>query len=198
MMGAVQNLRPASAGFDVERVRADFPVLHQLIRGKPLVYLDNAATSQKPQAVLDAVLEFYRNDNANVHRGVHTLSGRATEAYEAARGKVQRFLRAAKTQEIVFVKGTTEGINLVAHSFVRPRLRAGDEILITAMEHHSNIVPWQLLCEEKGAKLKVAPITEAGELVVPELDALSGPLARVQCAGHHQSSAAHRRACPPA
>src|SRR5262249_3237538 len=185
MIGAAPNLRPAAAaGFDVERVRVDFPALHQMVHGKPLVYLDSAATSQKPQAVIDAVEHFYRSDNSNVHRGVHALSERATAAYEGGRVKVQRFLGAAKAREIVFVKGTTEGINLVAHSFVRPRLGQGDEILITAMEHHSNIVPWQLLCEEKGAKLKVAPITDSGELVLPELEALLGPRTRLLAVSH--------------
>jgi len=184
MSGAAPNLRSATAGFDVERVRADFPALHQMVHGKPLVYLDSAATSQKPQAVIDAVTKFYRADNANVHRGVHALSERATAAYEGARVKVQHFLGAAKAKEVVFVKGTTDGINLVAHSFVRPRLKQGDEILITAMEHHSNIVPWQLLCEEKDAKLKVAPITDAGELVVGELEALLGPRTRLLALSH--------------
>jgi len=184
MSGAAPNLRPATAGFDVERVRADFPALHQMVHGKPLVYLDSAATSQKPQAVIDAVSKFYRADNANVHRGVHALSERATAAYEGARVKVQHFLGAAKAKEVVFVKGTTDGINLVAHSFVRPRLKQGDEILITAMEHHSNIVPWQLLCEEKDAKLKVAPISDAGELVVGELEALLGPRTRLLALSH--------------
>jgi len=184
MSGAAPNLRSATAGFEVERVRADFPALHQMVHGKPLVYLDSAATSQKPQAVIDAVSKFYRADNANVHRGVHALSERATAAYEGARVKVQHFLGAAKAKEVVFVKGTTDGINLVAHSFVRPRLKEGDEILITAMEHHSNIVPWQLLCEEKDAKLKVAPINDAGELVVGELEALLGPRTRLLALSH--------------
>ena len=184
MIGAAPSVRPATAGFDVERVRADFPALHQSVHGKPLVYLDSAATSQKPQAVIAAVLNFYRADNANVHRGVHALSERATAAYEGARVKVQHFLGAGKAKEIIFVKGTTDGINLVAHSFVRPRLKEGDEILITAMEHHSNIVPWQLLCEEKGANLKVAPINGAGELSVGELEALLGPRTRLLALSH--------------
>jgi len=184
MIGAAPSVRPATAGFDVERVRADFPALHQSVHGKPLVYLDSAATSQKPQAVIAAVLNFYRADNANVHRGVHALSERATAAYEGARVKVQHFLGAGKAKEIIFVKGTTDGINLVAHSFVRPRLKEGDEILITAMEHHSNIVPWQLLCEEKGANLKVAPINDAGELSVGELEALLGPRTRLLALSH--------------
>ncbi len=184
MIGAAQNLRVEQSGFDVERVRADFPALHQMVHGKPLVYLDSAATSQKPRAVIEAAVKFYSSDNANVHRGVHALSERATEAYEAARVKIQRFIRALKSREIVFVKGTTEAINLVAHSFVRPRLQAGDEILISAMEHHSNIVPWQLLCEEKGAKLRVAPINEQGELLLPELEALLGPRTRLLALAH--------------
>ena len=184
MIGAAQNLRVEQSGFDVERVRADFPALHQMVHGKPLVYLDSAATSQKPRAVIEAAVKFYSSDNANVHRGVHALSERATEAYEAARVKIQRFIRALKSREIVFVKGTTEAINLVAHSFVRPRLQAGDEILISAMEHHSNIVPWQLLCEEKGAKLRVAPIDEQGELLLPELEALLGPRTRLLALAH--------------
>jgi len=184
MIGAAPSVRPATAEFDVERVRADFPALHQSVLVKPLVYLDSAATSQKPQAVIAAVLNFYRADNANVHRGVHALSERATAAYEGARVKVQHFLGAGKAKEIIFVKGTTDGINLVAHSFVRPRLKEGDEILITAMEHHSNIVPWQLLCEEKGANLKVAPINDAGELSVGELEALLGPRTRLLALSH--------------
>jgi cysteine desulfurase/selenocysteine lyase len=154
--------------FDVEQVRADFPILGESIRGKPLVYLDNAATSQKPLAVLRALQEFYCTSNANIHRGVHLLSERATRDYEAARGKVQRFLNAADPREIVFVRGTTEGINLVAQTFGRRNVQAGDEILITTMEHHSNIVPWQMLCEEKGAFLRVAPVNDVGELIVEE------------------------------
>jgi cysteine desulfurase / selenocysteine lyase len=208
MIGAAQNLRVEQSGFDVERVRADFPALHQMVHGKPLVYLDSAATSQKPQSVIDAAVKFYSSDNANVHRGVHALSERATQAYEAARVKIQRFIRAAKSREIVFVKGTTDAINLVAHSFVRPRLQAGDEILITAMEHHSNIVPWQLLCEEKGAKLRVAPINEQGELLLPELEALLGPRTRLLALAHVSNALgtinpvrrivemAHRRSVP--
>jgi cysteine desulfurase/selenocysteine lyase len=184
MIGAAQNLRVEQSGFDVERVRADFPALRQMVHGKPLVYLDSAATSQKPRAVIEAAVKFYTCDNANVHRGVHALSERATEAYEAARVKIQRFIRAPKSREIVFVKGTTEAINLVAHSFARPRLQAGDEILISAMEHHSNIVPWQLLCEEKGAKLRVAPVNEQGELLLPELEALLGPRTRLLALAH--------------
>ena len=154
-------------GLDVERIRADFPALHQEVHGRPLVYLDNAATTQKPQQVIDTVTHFYEHDCANVHRGVHLLSQRATVAYEKARTTIKSHLGAADSREIVFTRGTTEAVNLVASSFVRPGLKAGDEILITGMEHHSNIVPWQLLCEATGAVLKVVPITDEGEL---ELD----------------------------
>ncbi len=157
-----------SLPFDVERVRADFPALEQTIHGKPLAYLDNAASAQKPQAMIDAVTSAYTHNYSNVHRGVHTLSQRATEAYEGAREIARRFMGAARPEEIVFVRGTTEGINLVAHSFVRPRLAPGDEVLISAMEQHSNIVPWQIVCEETGARLRVAPITDRGEI---DLDA---------------------------
>jgi cysteine desulfurase/selenocysteine lyase len=161
-----------------ERVRKDFPILRQTVHGKPLVYLDNAATSQKPQAVIDAVTNYYTGSCSNVHRGVHLLSELATEAYEATRFKAQRFLNAADSREIIFVRGTTEGINLVAQSFVRPRLAAGDEVLITAMEHHSNIVPWQIVTEEKGARLKVAPIDDRGDLILEEFERLLGPRTR--------------------
>ncbi|HXG65583.1 MAG TPA: aminotransferase class V-fold PLP-dependent enzyme, partial [Blastocatellia bacterium] len=143
------------ADFDVWKVREDFPILKQRVYGRPLVYLDNAATSQKPQAVIDALTHYYTMENANIHRGVHKLSERATAAYEEARVKVQQFINAAEAREIVFVRGATEGINLVAHGYVRPRVQAGDEIIITAMEHHSNIVPWQMLCEDTGARLRV-------------------------------------------
>ncbi|MBW3582039.1 MAG: cysteine desulfurase [Euryarchaeota archaeon] len=150
--------------YDVEKVRAGFPVLHQEVHGKPLAYLDNAATSQKPEVVIEAMKHYYEADNANVHRGVHQLSERATRDYEDARAKVQRFMNAASSKEVVFVRGTTEAINLVAYSFVRPLVGKGDEVLITAMEHHSNIVPWQILCEETGATLRVAPINDDGAL----------------------------------
>jgi len=156
----------------VGRVREDFPALHQRVQGKPLIYLDNAATTQKPRPVLEALRRFYEQDCSNVHRGVHTLSQRATEAYERARETVRRFLNARSEEEIIFVRGTTEAINLVAHSFGRARVRAGDEILISAMEHHSNIVPWQILCEETGARLRVAPINDEGELILDEFERL--------------------------
>lgn len=167
-----------------ERVRKDFPALAQTVHGKPLVYLDNAATTQKPRAVIEAITSFYERDCANVHRGVHQLSERATERYEDARRKASHFLRAADPREIVFVRGATEGINLVAHSFVKPRLRAGDEILITAMEHHSNIVPWQIVAEEKQARLRVTPITGDGELILEEFERLLGPKTRFVSVTH--------------
>ena len=151
-------------GLETERIRAEFPALHQESHGHPLVYLDNAATTQKPRVVIDAVRGFYERDCSNVHRGVHLLSQRATVAYEQARTAVKSHIGATDSREIVFTRSTTEGINLVAASFVRPRLEAGDEVLISNMEHHSNIVPWQLLCEEKGAELKVVPITDRGEI----------------------------------
>src|SRR5918995_377054 len=161
-----------AAAFDVQKIRRDFPILNQKIHGKPLVYLDNAATTQKPQAVIDAMVRSYVEDNANIHRGVHLLSERATRAYEDARVKVQKFLNAPDLREIIFVRGTTEAINLVAQTFGRANIGKGDEVLITEMEHHSNIVPWQLICEEKGAQLKVIPINDEGELRMDLLDGL--------------------------
>ena len=169
---------------DVEKIRADFPILHRTVHGRPLVYLDNAATSQKPQAVIDAVSRYYEQENANIHRGVHYLSERATEDYEAARKSVQAFLNAEHAHEIIFVRGTTEAINLVAQTFGRVRVGSGDEVLITAMEHHSNIVPWQILCEEKGAKLRVAPINDAGELLVEEYAKLLGARTKLVAVTH--------------
>ena len=160
------------AEFDVAKIREDFPILKQTVNGKPLVYLDNAATSQKPQAVIDALSRYYSTVNSNVHRGVHTLSQLATDDYEAARSKVQLFINAADEREIIFVRGATEGINLVAQSFGRQNVREGDEIVISAMEHHSNIVPWQILCEEAGAKLRVIPMNDAGELLLDEYEKL--------------------------
>jgi cysteine desulfurase / selenocysteine lyase len=157
---------------DVERIRQDFPLLQQRVRGKPLVYLDNAATSQKPQSVIDAVTRFYTSENANIHRGVHYLSERATDAYDQVREKVARFLNARSSREIIFTRGTTEGINLVAQSYGRLALKAGDDIVITAMEHHSNIVPWQLVCEQTGASLRAAPFNDAGELDVDAFERL--------------------------
>jgi len=159
-------------GFGIEKIRQDFPVLQQNVHGKPLVYFDNAATTQKPQVVVDTIARYYLSENSNVHRGVHFLSDVATQAYEAGRTRVRQFLNAAHDREIIFTRGTTEGINLVAASYGRSRIKAGDEILISAMEHHSNIVPWQMLCEEKGATLRVVPINDAGELLLEEYERL--------------------------
>lgn len=158
--------------FDVEKIREDFPILNQKVDGKPLVYLDNAATSQKPQAVLDAMMRYYLEENSNIHRGVHYLSEKATQSYEAARDQVQHYLNVEHRQEIIFVRGTTEGVNLVASSYGRSNIKQGDEIIISAMEHHSNIVPWQILCEEKGAKLRIIPMNDAGELLLEEYEKL--------------------------
>jgi cysteine desulfurase / selenocysteine lyase len=164
--------------------REDFPVLRESVYGKPLVYLDNAATTQKPQAVIDAEAAFYTHTNANIHRGVHALSQRATDQYEAAREKVRRFINAAGTQEIVFVRGTTEAINLVAQSFARPRLTAEDNVVISAMEHHSNIVPWQMACAQTGAELRVVPVNDAGELDMDMFERLVGPRTRLVAITH--------------
>lgn len=166
-----------SGELDIARIRADFPILRQRVHGKPLIYLDNAASVQKPKAVIDTISECYSGYYANIHRGVHLLSERSTVAYEKAREKVRAFLNAASTQEIIFTRNTTESINLVASSFGGQTVKAGDEILITGMEHHSNIVPWQLLCQRSGAKLKVAPFTDAGELILEEYERLlDGPV----------------------
>ncbi|HEY6003412.1 MAG TPA: cysteine desulfurase [Anaeromyxobacter sp.] len=165
--------------FDPERARADFPILRQKVRGKPLVYLDNAATAQKPREVIDAMTRYYEEYNANVHRGVHLLSERATKAHDDARRAVARFIRAADPHEVVFVRGTTEAVNLVAQTFGRQRVGPGDEVLITGLEHHSNIVPWQMLCAEKGAKLQVVPVSDAGDLDLDALERLLGPRTRL-------------------
>jgi cysteine desulfurase/selenocysteine lyase len=175
---------PAAARWDVERVRKDFPALHQQVHGRPLVYLDNAATSQKPQAVIDALVAYYSLENSNVHRGVHLLSEKATQAYEEARVRVQRFLNAAEAREIVFVRGATEGINLVAASYGRTWIGAGDEVIISTIEHHSNIVPWQLLCEERGALLRVIPVDDAGELLLDEYARLLGARTKLVALSH--------------
>src|ERR1044071_8988799 len=173
-----------AGGFDVEKIREDFPVLKQKIHGKPLVYLDNAATAQKPQTVIDAIVHFYAVDCANIHRGVHELSQRSTAKYEETRNKVKRFLHAKSTHEIIFVRGTTEGINLVTHSWGRHNVKAGDEIIIAGLEHHSNIVPWQILCEENGAMLRVIPINDRGELILEEYEKLLSPRTRMVALGH--------------
>jgi len=168
-----------NSSFNVEKIRKDFPILRQKVHGKTLVYLDNAATTQKPLAVIETLDKYYREYNSNIHRGLHLLSEKATEAYEAARLKARKFLNAADSKEIIFTRGTTEGINLVAQTWGRKNVGPGDEILVTHMEHHSNIVPWQMLCEEKNAVLKVAPINEAGELVLEELQELLTPKTRL-------------------
>jgi cysteine desulfurase/selenocysteine lyase len=180
---AVQDAGVART-FDVQRVRADFPILRRTVHGKPLVYLDNAATTQKPQAVIDALTRYYTHGNANVHRGVHLLSEIATEAFDGARSKVRRFFNAASDREIVFTRNATESINLVAYAYARPRLQPGDEILITAIEHHSNIVPWQLVCEERGAKLRVAPIDDRGALIFEEFVRLLNSRTRLVAVTH--------------
>lgn len=168
----VAATRSSLSAFNVSRVRADFPILQQTVHGKPLVYLDNAATTQKPRAVIDALNHYYSADNANVHRGLHVLSERATAGYEGARAKAREFVNARSVKEVVFVRGTTEAINLVASSWGRANLRAGDEVLITEMEHHSNIVPWQMLCRQTGARLKTIPIADNGELLIGEYERL--------------------------
>lgn len=176
--------RPPSRPLDVQRIREDFPILRQQVRDKPLVYLDNAASAQKPQVVIDALSLFYSASYANIHRGIHWLSERATEAYESSRANIQRFLGGAEASEILFVRGTTEAINLVAHSYGRTHVQAGDEILISTMEHHSNIVPWQMLCEATGAVLRVAPINDDGELLLDEFEKLLTPRTKVAAIAH--------------
>jgi len=171
-------------GFEVDKVREDFPVLKQKVHGKPLVYLDNAATAQKPLAVIAAIRKFYEVDCANIHRGVHELSQRSTAAYEQTRIKVKQFVNARAKNELIFVRGSTEGINLVASSWGRKCVKTGDEIVVSAMEHHSNIVPWQMLCEEKGARLRVIPIDDRGELLMEEYVKLLGPRTRMVAVTH--------------
>ena len=173
--GNLPPVAPRQSVFDVERVRRDFVILHQKVNGKPLVYLDNAATSQKPESVLRTIDKYYREYNSNIHRGVHYLSERATQAYEQGRQAAQRFIGAGDPSETIFVRGTTEAINLVAQTYGRRHVGAGDEIIISAMEHHSNIVPWQMVCEEKGARLRVIPVNDQGELLLEEYEKLLGP-----------------------
>src|SRR5450755_4462794 len=179
-----QAIAGSDAGFDVERIREDFPVLKQNIHGKPLVYLDSAATAQKPTAVVDAIRKFHEVDCANIHRGVHELSQRSTAAYEETRTKARRFLNARSKDQLIFVRGTTEGINLVSSSWGRKNVKAGDEIVISAMEHHSNIVPWQMLCEEKSASLRVIPMNDRGELLMEEYEKLLNPRTRMVAVTH--------------
>ena len=174
----------ARAQFDVDGVRREFPVLARLVHGKPLAYLDNGASAQRPLAVIDALDDYARHHHANIHRGVHTLSQEATALYEGARDRVQRFVNAASRGEIIFVRGTTEGINLVAQSYARPILQPGDEVLITYLEHHANIVPWQLVCEQTGAKLVVAPMDSSGTVHAQAVEALMGPRTKLLACAH--------------
>ncbi len=184
--GAAQgaDARVRAVPFDVNKIRADFPILRQKVHGKPLVYLDNAATTQKPRAVIEAITRYYESDNANIHRGVHFLSEHATEEHEAARRTVQQFLNARSASEIIFVRGATEAINLVAQSYGRKHIGPGDEVLITGMEHHSNIVPWQLLCNDKDARLCASPIDDNGELLLDEFENLLGPRTKFVAVTH--------------
>jgi len=170
--------------FDVKKVRGDFPILKQQVNGHPLVYLDNGATSQKPQSVIDAIVNYYTTTNSNVHRGVHTMSQQATDGYEGARSKVRQFINAGKDEEIIFTRNTTEGINLVAHSYGRQNIGPGDDIIVSNMEHHSNIVPWQMLCEEKGANLRVVPIDDSGELIMEEYEKMLSPRTKLVSITH--------------
>ena len=176
--------RSAAQALDVERLRADFPILHQTVHGRPLVYLDNAASAQKPRQVIDAIAHFDATDYSNIHRGVHALSQRATAAFEAARDAVRDFLHAGDRKEIIFTRGTTESINLVAHSYARTVCNLGDEIVVSAMEHHSNIVPWQMVCRERGAVLRVIPMNDAGELDLDAYAQLLGPRTKLVSVGH--------------
>jgi cysteine desulfurase/selenocysteine lyase len=178
------SLHLVESGFEVEKIRRDFPILDLDVRGSKLVYLDNAATSQKPRAVIDTERRYYEQENANIHRGVHFLSELATAEHERAREALQKFINAASAKEIILVRGTTEAINLVAQTYGRANVGPGDEVVITAMEHHSNIVPWQILCEEKGAKLRVAPINDDGELLVGELHKLLTPRVKILAIAH--------------
>lgn len=173
---------------DIQKIREEFPILHQQVNGKPLVYFDNAATNQKPQRVIDALVHYYQHDNANIHRGVHTLAERATAAYENTRKSVQKFINANEVEEVIFTKGTSESINLVASSWGRKFLNEGDEVLISAMEHHSNIVPWQMICEERGTTLRVMPINQAGEIIVEALDDLITERTKMVAFNHASNS----------
>ena len=173
---------------DLEKVRKEFPVLHQEVNGKPLVYFDNAATTQKPQSVINALVEYYQGFNANIHRGIHTLAEKATKTYEHTRSSVQKFLNAAEVEEVIFTKGTSEGLNLVASSYGRSKVEAGDDIIITAMEHHSNIVPWQMLCEEKRANLKIIPVNDKGELLLEEYEKLLSSKTKIVAVNHASNS----------
>ena len=178
------NETVTKTAYQAEEIRKQFPVLHQLVNGKPLVYFDNAATSQKPQRVIDALIHYYQTDNANIHRGAHALADRATADYEATRLELRKFVNAEESEEIIFTRGTTDGINLVASTYGRMAVHEGDEVIISAMEHHSNIVPWQLLCEERGAKLRVVPVTDEGELVYEEYRRLLSSKTKLVAVAH--------------
>ncbi len=184
-MSAVKQAPPlAGVAFDVERIRRDFPILHQYVHGKPLAYLDNAATTQKPKQVIEALTHYYSSDNANIHRGVHQLAERATRHYEESRIKAQRWINAADAREIIFVRGATEGINLVAQTYGRANVQSGSEVIISGLEHHSNIVPWQILCEEKNARLRVIPINDRGEILIDKFRELLSESTRLVAIGH--------------
>jgi cysteine desulfurase/selenocysteine lyase len=187
-MSTITAVSTPPAAFDVGRIRQDFPILHETVHGKPLVYLDNAATAQKPQAVIDRMVRSLAEENANIHRGVHALSQRATKSFEDARANVRRFINAADVRELVFVRGTTEAINLVAATFGRTRIKAGDEILISGLEHHSNIVPWQLLAEQTGARIRVIPISDEGELRLDQYELLLTPRTKLVSLVHVSNS----------
>jgi cysteine desulfurase/selenocysteine lyase len=180
----VEQARP----FDVPAIRKDFPILHQHVHGKPLVWLDNAATTQKPQSVIDALSRFYAHDNSNIHRGAHTLAARSTDAFEQARQKVQAFLGASSAKEIIFVRGSTEGINLVAYTYGRKFLQQGDEIVLSTLEHHANIVPWQIVAKQRGAVLRVIPVTDRGEIMLEQYEAILGPRTRLVALTHASNS----------
>ncbi len=186
LQGGRQETR--TGRFNVEDIRADFPILARKVRGNPLVYLDNAASSQKPRQMIQALEDYYRSSNANVHRGVHTLSQEATDLYEGAREKIRAFINAERVEEIVFVRSTTEAINLVAHSYVRDLLEPGDEIAVSGMEHHSNIVPWQLICQERSASLAVIPITDEGEIALQEVDRILKRRPKILALAHVSNS----------
>jgi cysteine desulfurase/selenocysteine lyase len=184
MKSAVQSPPASAFALDSGVLRAEFPILERTVHGRPLVYLDNAATSQKPRSVIDALVHYYEHENSNVHRGVHTLSQEATRDYEGAREKIRGFIHAADAREIIFTRGTTESINLVAHSFGKPQLQPGDEIVISAMEHHSNIVPWQMLSEETGALLRIVRVTDEGELDLEDYAHTLGPRTKLVALNH--------------
>jgi cysteine desulfurase / selenocysteine lyase len=193
----------SSFSFDAAALKRDFPILRERIHGRPIVWLDNAATTQKPQSVIDRLDYFYEHENSNVHRAAHELAARATDAYESAREKVRRFLNASSSREIVFVRGATEGINLIAQSWGRQNIQKDDEIVITWLEHHANIVPWQMLASEKGARLRVAPVDSNGQVLLDEYEKLLGPKTRLvafpqvsKCAGHRDSGPRNHRGCP--